>query len=94
MIPVKVYPARVVAVNGSATGPFLPAPSSTFKYDLEVTMDDGVRLLRGVVPAGHRWSDSVKMWPFIPEDVVFVHRVGTSLVMKDAEAEPFVEACP
>lgn len=91
----KVYPARITAINGSATGPFAPGPSSGFVYDVAATMDDRVRTFPGVSPpATSRWPDSVDMWPLAIDEPVFVYRVMDRVVLKDAEHVPYFQPCP
>jgi hypothetical protein len=95
MIPVKVYPAQVFAVNGSPKGPYAPGASSTFRYTLDVTMDDSVKRITGCAPpAQSRWPDTYDMWPHLPGSVVFVYRVGDKMVMKDPENVPATAECP
>lgn len=83
----------IVAVNGSPTGPYMPGPSSSFRYDILVTRGRASTMIRGVVPQERRWDDSIKMWPLTPPDVVDVYEIGGKLYMKDAERVPFVEGC-
>ena len=90
---VKSYPAEVVGINGTNTGPWQPGPSSSFTYTLDVTMDDKVRTFAGVKPNTERWSDQLDATPIRIGTLVNVFIVGTRIVM-DARELPYWRPCP
>jgi len=95
MNSVKVYPAAIVAVNGSTTGPFSPGASSSFVYTVAVTMDDGVKQFVGIAPpASVRQPDTFDMFPLQIGEVVFCYRVGERVMLKDCEHVFATEGCP
>lgn len=89
---VGMYPGEIVAVNGSPKGPFAPGPASTFKYDVDVTFNDGTRRIRGVTPMCERWPDTYDVNPLAIGKAVIVYRVGQYVGLLWAEL-PAAQAC-
>lgn len=89
----RLYPAKVIAVNGSASGPYTHGRASSFDYDLQVVTDQGSTIVRGIKPQERRWPDEVDVWPFTPPEVVLVYEIGGRLYMKDAERVPYFAPC-
>lgn len=88
------YQGAIIAVNGSPTGPYMPGPASSFRYDIRVTRPGkSATIIRGVQPQERRWPDEIDMWPFTPPDVVDVYEIGGKLYMKDAERVPYFRPC-
>lgn len=92
MSAVAVYPAQVVEVNGSTT-PLPPGPASSFKYTLDVTMNDATRRITGVTPLSERWPDSYDVNHIAIGKVVLVYRVADKLGMVWSEL-PATGTCP
>ena len=89
---VAMYPGQIIAVNGSQ-GPFSPGPASSFKYTVDVAMNDGTRRLTGVKPLCERWPDTYDVNPIAIGKAVIVYRVGDKLGLLWAEL-PAAQGCP
>jgi len=89
---VKSYPGEVVAINGTSTGPWAPAPATSFTYHVDVTMDDQVRRLENIKPNCERWPDSLNVSPIAIGTLVTVFTVGTAHVL-DARELPHFAPC-
>lgn len=90
---VACYPAQIVAINGSATGPWAPAAASTFTYDVDVTTESGSKVFRGCAVSEERWPDTVDCNPIRINSLVQVFIIGSRAVVGGRELPHFQE-CP
>lgn len=93
MAQIESYPGEVVAINGSETGPWPPAPASSFTYDVNVCLPGGMQLKQGCKPNVERWPDELNSTPIRIGTLVTVYVIGDKVVMADREL-PFFAPCP
>jgi hypothetical protein len=94
MAKIDVYPAEVVEVNGSPTGPYPAAPASTFRYTVDVVKPGGVQRVTNDNPNCQRWPDSIKVTPILPGTAVLVFCIEDKVVMADRELPDFTPCTP
>lgn len=93
MARIEQYPAEVVEINGTATGPWPPARASSFTYTVDICMAGGMQRKYGVKPNVERWPDTQNVNPIRIGTLVTVYIIGDKVVMADREL-PYVEPCP
>lgn len=94
---VECYPAEVVAVrvNGGAPQPNTPpGPASSFTYDLDVTMDNGVQRFEGVSPGQDRIPDELDSVAIESGTLVNTFLVGGVIVMDARERHHYTPCQP
>ncbi len=89
---VRCFPAAIIAVNGSAKGPWAPAPASHFLYDVEVTTDEGTKVFRGCAVSEERYPDSIDCTPIRIGALVTVFVIGSRAVVGGREL-PYFKDC-
>jgi hypothetical protein len=94
MEKIEIYPAEVVEVNGSPTGPYPPGPASGFRYTVDVVKPGGTQRVANVKPNVQRWPDQINVTPILPGTAVLVFCIEDKVVMADRELPHFTPCVP
>lgn len=90
---IAACPAQIIAINGSSTGPWAPAPSSTFEYDVEVITEAGSKIFRGCSVSEERYPDTLDCTPIRIGSLTTAFVIGTTRCIIAGRELPYFKAC-
>ena len=93
MANVAAYPGQIIAINGGIKGPFPPGPASSFRYDVDVVMGDGVRRFVDCNVHCQRWPDTFDCDPLAISSWVWCFKIGETVYIAGPAEMPVVKDC-